>query len=83
MAKRKPELNRIYEMLKKLDTIYNRNKIYTQKVYIDARTACKLEIISYLESKSKSEISRNAIKIYIKTYESKNGNLLNKILLKN
>ena len=79
MAKRRPELNRIYEMLKKLDTIYNRNKIYTQKVYIDARTACKLEIISYLESKSKSEISRNAIKIYIKTYESKNGNLLNKI----
>ncbi len=79
MAKRRPKIGKIKKMLKKLNTIYNNNKIYTQKVYIDARTACKLEILSYIESKSKSEISRKAIHMYIKTYETKNGNLLNKI----
>lgn len=79
MVKRKPEINKIKKMLEKLDTIYTSNKIYTQKVYIDAKTACKLEILSYLEAKSKSEISRNAIHIYIRTYESKNGSLLNKM----
>lgn len=79
MVKRKPEINKIKKMLEKLNTIYTSNKIYTQKVYIDAKTACKLEILSYLEAKSKSEISRNAIHTYIRTYESKNGSLLNKI----
>lgn len=79
MVKRKPEINKIKKMLEKLDTIYTSNKIYTQKVYIDAKTACKLEILSYLEARSKSEISRNAIHIYIRTYESQNGSLLNKM----
>lgn len=79
MTKRKPEINRVKKMIKKIRRIYTNNKIYTQKVYMDVRTACKLEIISYLEAKSKSEISRKAIKAYIESYESKNGNLLNKI----
>lgn len=66
-------------MIRKLERIYNKNKIYTQKVYMDANMACKLEIISYLESRSKSEISRRAIKSFINSYESRNGQLISKI----
>lgn len=79
MVKRKPEITKIHEMLKKIERIYTNRKMYTQKVYIDARTACKLEILSYLETRSKSEILRKAIRKYIRNYESKNGSLLNRI----
>jgi len=79
MTKRKPQLCKVNEMLKKIERTYNSNKIYAQKVYMDARTACKLEIISYLEARSKSEISRKAIQLYIKSYESKKGNIINKV----
>ncbi|HPQ05427.1 MAG: hypothetical protein ACPLF9_05520 [Methanothermobacter tenebrarum] len=79
MARRKPDINKVRRMLERIERIYTSNKIYTQKVYMDARTACKLEIISYLESRSKSEISRKAIRSFINAYESKNGSLLNKI----
>jgi len=79
VVKRRVEIKKIHEMIKKLERTYNKNKIYTQKTYIDARTACKLEIISYLESRSKSEIARKAIQLFIEAYESKNGNLLNKM----
>lgn len=79
MVKRKPKITKIHEMLKKIERIYTNRKMYTQKVYIDARTACKLEILSYLETRSKSEILRKAISIYIEKYEAKNGNLLNKV----
>jgi len=79
VVKRRVKIEKIHEMIIKLERLYNNNKIYTQKVYMDANMACKLEIISYLESRSKSEISRKAIKSFINAYESKNGNLLNKI----
>lgn len=79
MVKRKPEISKIKKMLKKSERIYTNNKIYTQKVYLDTKMACKLEILSYLEAKSKSEILRKAIRRYIRTYESKNGSLLNRI----
>lgn len=79
MVKRKPDISKVYEMLRKVENVYTNNKLYAPKVYIDARTACKLEILSYLEARSKSEILRKAIKVYIESYESKNGNLLNRI----
>lgn len=82
MSKRKVELCKVNEMLKRIERTHTPNKIYTQKVYIDARTACKLEIISYLEARSKSEISRKAIQLYIKSYESKKGNIINKMRYK-
>jgi hypothetical protein len=52
-------------------------KIFLQRVYLDLHTACKLHILSFLEERSRSDISRKAIQRMIEDYEKKYGNLIN------
>nr|WP_181966640.1 hypothetical protein [Methanothermobacter thermautotrophicus] len=80
LARRSPAFEKVCSFIEKSERFCTDKKIYTQKVYLDTRTACKLEIISYIESKSKSELSREAIKLFIDIYESKNGNIINKVI---
>jgi len=53
-------------------------KIFLQRVYLDLHTACKLHILSFIEGRSRSDISRMAIRRIIEEYEDENGNLINR-----
>ncbi len=53
-------------------------KIFLQRVYLDLHTACKLHILSFIEGRSRSDISRRAIMRIIEEYEDENGNLINR-----
>jgi len=71
------DIDDVVKFISKLEYDHGK-KIFLQKVYLDLHTACKLHILSFIEGRSRSDISRMAIRKIIEEYEDENGNLINR-----
>ncbi len=71
------DIDDLVKFISKLEYDHGK-KIFLQRVYLDLHTACKLHILSFLEGRSRSDISRMAIRRIIEEYEDENGNLINR-----
>lgn len=71
------DIDDVVKFISKLEYDHGK-KIFLQRVYLDLHTACKLHILSFLEGRSRSDISRMAIRRIIEEYEDENGNLINR-----
>lgn len=70
------DIDDVVKFISKLDYDHGK-KIFLQRVYLDLNTACKLHILSFIEERSRSDISRRAIQRMIDDYEREYGNLIN------
>jgi len=70
------DIDDVVKFISKLDYDHGK-KIFLQRVYLDLNTACKLHILSFIEERSRSDISRRAIQMMIDDYEREYGNLIN------
>ncbi len=70
------DIDDVVKFISKLEYDHGK-KIFLQRVYLDLHTACKLHILSFIEGRSRSDISRMAIRKIIEEYEDENGNLIN------
>lgn len=71
------DIDDVVKFISKLEYDHGK-KIFLQRVYLDLHTACKLHILSFIEGRSRSDISRMAIRRIIEEYEDENGNLINR-----
>ena len=71
------DIDDLVKFISKLEYDHGK-KIFLQRVYLDLHTACKLHILSFIEGRSRSDISRMAIRRIIEEYEDENGNLINR-----
>ncbi len=71
------DIDDVVKFISKLEYDHGK-KIFLQRVYLDLHTACKLHILSFIEGRSRSDISRMAIRKIIEEYEDENGNLINR-----
>ena len=71
------EIDEVMKFICRLEYDHGK-KIFLQRVYLDLHTACKLHILSFIEGRSRSDISRMAIRRIIEEYEDENGNLINR-----
>jgi len=70
------DIDDVEKFISKLEYDHGK-KIFLQRVYLDLNTACKLHILSFIEERSRSDISRRAIQMMIDDYEREYGNLIN------